>query len=101
MRYDVECPYCGEGEDINHDDGYGYGQDEKHQQECGSCGKTFVFTTCISYDYDVQTADCLNDADHQYKPTMTVPREYTEMQCSMCGETRPCTPEEFKKVMEG
>ena len=26
--YDVECPYCGAEIEINHDDGYGYEEDE-------------------------------------------------------------------------
>lgn len=99
MRYDIECPYCGEGQDINHDDGYGYKEDYKHQQLCYDCNRTFVFTTSIHYYYEADKADCLQSGVHEFVPTKTFPREYTEMQCSMCDETRPCTPEELSDVL--
>jgi len=51
MRDDVVCPYCGSGVEINHDDGYGYEEDKTFEQECGSCGKTFVYTTTIVFYY--------------------------------------------------
>jgi hypothetical protein len=65
VSYDVECPYCGEEQDINHDDGYGYKEDEKHEQYCGACKKTFVFETSISFYYETHKADCLNGAPHK------------------------------------
>ena len=42
---DIECPYCGHEQEVNHDDGYGYKEDELHEQQCCECGKYFVFTT--------------------------------------------------------
>jgi len=27
---DVDCPYCGESQEICHDDGFGYSEDEDH-----------------------------------------------------------------------
>jgi hypothetical protein len=99
MRHDVECPYCGEGQDINHDDGQGYAEDQTHTQTCSDCDKEFVFTTYVTFHYTPSKADCLNGSDHDYKPTVTVPREYTEMQCTMCDETRPCTPEEMARLL--
>jgi DNA-directed RNA polymerase subunit RPC12/RpoP len=65
VSYDVECPYCGSKEDINHDDGYGYEEDKKHEQQCSECGKNFTFTTSISFHYDAEKADCLNGAEHR------------------------------------
>ncbi|TQV71618.1 hypothetical protein FLL45_20935 [Aliikangiella marina] len=50
---DVKCPYCGEEQEINHDDGYGYEEDERHEQYCVGCNKTFKFTTSITYNYEV------------------------------------------------
>jgi len=99
MTHDVECPYCGAGQEINHDDGYGYSEDEKHQQECGDCDRTFVFTTSISYYYEAEKADCLNDSNHDYQPTKTCPKKYSRMQCTVCDEERPCTPEEMNKIL--
>lgn len=60
---DVTCPYCGEEQEINHDDGYGYEEDEAHEQDC-LCGKTFRFNTRISYNY---TVECQED-DHDMEP---------------------------------
>lgn len=75
--------------EINHDDGYGYAEDETHQQQCGHCEKTFTFTTAISYDYDVSKADCLNGAEHRFKPTCTFPKEFSRLRCESCGEEKP------------
>jgi hypothetical protein len=91
---DVECPYCGSDQEINHDDGYGYREDVLHEQICGSCDKTFTFTTSIMYHYEAYKAPCLNGEDHSWKPTMTVPRCFTRMRCRTCEEERQPTPEE-------
>lgn len=50
---DVRCPYCNHAQDINHDDGYGYEEDVDHEQQCTSCDRYFVFTTSISFFYEV------------------------------------------------
>lgn len=91
---DIECPYCGAEQEINHDDGYGYEESVKHQQECAECGKTFIYETSISFDYWPALAPCLNGQDHEYKPTITFPRQRTKMRCIHCDETRACTREE-------
>lgn len=93
------CPYCDAEIEISHDDGQGYEQDCTHSQECEHCNKTFVFTTYISFSYDLYKADCLNGADHKYSPTITFPKQFTKMRCEMCDETRPCTEEELKAVL--
>lgn len=54
---DGECPYCGEEIEINHDDGYGYEEGVSFQQECEHCGKTFVYSTSVLYNYDIEKAD--------------------------------------------
>lgn len=86
---DVECPYCGADLDINHDDGYGYSEDETHQQECCECGKAFVFTTAIHFSYRVDKADCLNGAEHTYERTKTWPPEAARLRCTQCGDEKP------------
>ena len=55
---DVDCPYCGKGQDINHDDEYGYHEDEVFEQECSKCDKVFVYTTTISFYYEAEKAPC-------------------------------------------
>lgn len=99
MAEDVQCPYCQKWQEINHDDGYGYEEDEAHEQQCGDCDKNFIYHTSIHFYYEAIQADCLNGAEHQYKPTTTYPKEYTEMRCVDCEQRRPCTEEELKKVL--
>lgn len=94
---DVECPYCEKELDICHDDGFGYEEGVKHQYECPHCGKSFVFETSISFYYEAEKADCLNDGKHDYNITKTIPKEFSVMRCSMCGDEREPTEEERKK----
>lgn len=98
---DLECPYCEKELDINHDDGFGYEEDIKHEMECPYCEKRFVFTTSISYYYEPEKADCLNDGNHNYELTHTYPKEFSKMRCSMCGDEREMTDEERIKFNIG
>ena len=91
---DVKCPYCGESQEINHDGGYGYEQDALHEQECISCGKSFVYRTYITFSYTSYQADCLNGEKHKFEPTKTYPKEFTRMRCKDCGYERPLNKEE-------
>lgn len=94
---DCECPYCGSEIEICHDDGYGYEEDHTYKQECYNCGKTFTYTTSISFSYDTAKADCLNEGGkHIWKPTRTFPRCATRMCCTTCDEMRDPTEEEKK-----
>lgn len=97
---DIECPYCGKEQEINHDDGYGYEEDRIHQQQCDDCDKYFTYTTSISYHYDPSKADCLNDSEHTFKSTHTYPKEYTRMECTQCGETRRPTEQEWEVILK-
>lgn len=96
MGGEVECPYCGTYLYIDHDDGYGYEEDVKHQQVCDSCEKTFTYLTTITYDYEAEKAECLNGGEHNYKPTRTFPKQYTKMECMACGDIRKPTDIEKK-----
>lgn len=97
---DIECPYCGEEQEINHDDGYGYTEGDIHQQQCSCCDKYFTFTTSISYSYQVYQADCLNDGKHDFRATVTFPVECTKMECFCCGERRSPTEEEMEIIVK-
>lgn len=94
---DVECPYCGKWQKINHDDGVGYEEDILFFQECRDCYKTFTYTALCVWSYDAQKADCLNEGEHCWKPTHTFPKEYTKMRCTMCDKERPLRKEEIEK----
>lgn len=99
MNQDVECPYCGGWNEVNHDDGQGYEEDRKHEMECWKCKKSFVFTTSISFYYESDKADCLNDGKHDFKPSLRWPKICTEMKCSMCEEKRQPTVEEWRTIL--
>ena len=91
---DLECPYCEKELDVNHDDGFGYDENMKHEMECDHCGKRFVFQTSISYYYESEKADCLNDGKHDYVLSKTYPIEFSTMVCTMCDKERDLTEEE-------
>ena len=91
------CPYCNKGIEIDHDGGYEEGV--LYEQECPECGKIFVYSVNVCIYYDTSKADCLNDeAEHDYKPTTTVPIEYTKMRCTMCDKERQPTAEEWESI---
>jgi len=97
MAKDLECPYCGAELNINHEEGFGYEEDILHEMQCSECEKYFVFLTSVSYCYSSSKADCLNDDNHDWKPTHTSSKEYTRLKCSMCDEQRLPTEAERLK----
>ncbi len=98
MSHDTNCPYCNAEIEINHDDGYGYEQDNLHEQQCHSCKKHFTFRTSMVFYYETFKADCLNGADHNFQPTTTIPIECTKMRCRHCEEVRYPTESEWIKI---
>lgn len=103
MYSDVDCPYCGKGQEINHDDGYGYEEDRRYEQACIHCEKSFVFTTSIMFSYGAKKAACLNGEPHKFMPSHTHPKFFTRMICADCDEERPLTELDwlnFLKPME-
>jgi len=94
MSYDLNCPYCDAELHVCHDDGFGYTEGVKHEMQCSSCDKNFVFETSISFYYEPEKADCLNGDNHKYKPTNCYPKCFTKMQCSSCDDSRDLTDKE-------
>lgn len=88
---DMSCPYCEAEQEVCHDDGQGYSEDEAHQHCCSNCGKMFVFYTFIMFSYDPYKADCLNDSEHVFEGTHTWPVKHSRMRCTMCSEERQPT----------
>jgi len=99
---DVKCPYCDKEQDINHDDNYGYEEDTVHKQECGSCRKTFTYTTSIHFYYEPSKANCLNGGKHKKEQVWGVPKEFFVgvMRCSGCGEEFLMKEKERKIAIE-
>lgn len=98
---EIECPYCGQEQNINHDDGFGYEEGVSHQMECCNCGKRFIFQTEMTYYYQAYKADCLNGEPHDWQVTKTYPKSFRKMQCSMCDEERNLAPEELELLELG
>lgn len=96
---DLECPYCEKELEICHDDGFGYEEGVKHEMECDSCGKSFVFETSISFYFESEKADCLNDGEHIWKAQTCYPKKFTKMKCKSCGKKRIPTEKEMKEIL--
>jgi hypothetical protein len=92
---DLECPYCGADQKVNHDDGAGYDENRRHEQECRDCGKTYVFDTAISFTYTPHKADCLNGTEHRLKFRKSWPHQYSRMVCQDCDFERQATETEL------
>ncbi len=100
MRADLLCPYCNAGLRVRHDDGFGDDEGVKHQMQCDTCKKYFVYETYITYGYEPKKAECLNGADHEWEAAWCYPKEYTEMKCTVCGEKRQPTKDEMKIILQ-
>lgn len=85
---DVECPYCGAEQEICHDDNYGLEEGVLYHQECSECEKMFVYDTHIIILHEAYSAPCLNDGNHRWEETHTLPRCFRKLECSVCGETK-------------
>jgi len=95
MSADMQCPYCGADQEVCHDDGRGYSEDENHEHICSECEKTFVFRTFIYFNYEASKADCLNDGEHNLKMTNTYPKRFSMMRCKDCDYQRNPTNDEW------
>jgi hypothetical protein len=100
MSKDLECPYCGNNQDVCHDDGFGYEEDIYHEVECERCEKNFVFTTCIYFSYSEQKADCLNGGNHILSLSQIWPIEYSIIHCKNCEYTRNMTEDERAFILQ-
>lgn len=76
MKDGINCPYCDTEQEINHDDGIGYTEDEAYTQKCVKCEKTFVYYTSISFYYKSFKAPCQNDGEHNWKVNTGYPSVY-------------------------
>lgn len=90
MSRDVECPNCEKWQEVNHDDGQNYEEDELHLMECNDCDQTFGFWTIHSIDYEAVSTPCKNDGEHIWEHICGVPKEYFEKRyrCDSCQEEK-------------
>lgn len=101
---DLDCPYCGSGLEICHDDGFGYAEDVRHEYECVHCGNLFIFTTKTVFQYEAKKADCLNGHPHRMRPVPSAqysgfPDHARCEDCDYedCGEYQPEAVEAWRK----
>jgi len=80
MSADIECPNCKHPQEICHDDGQGYEEDQLHEQCCISCDYEFKFTTYTTFTY---TPYCAKPEDHDMEET-TIKGFY---HCTKCEST--------------
>lgn len=91
MSRDVECPECGADNEINHDDGFGYSEDQTHVMHCSHCDKQFGFHTSIHLHYSEVKTPCLNGGDDHILGTNFF-HDGTQEYCEVCdykGEIIP------------
>jgi len=93
---DMQCPYCNADQEVCHDDGRGYSEDEKHEHQCTECDKMFVFRTIISFDYLPSKADCLNGDNHKLIFRQSWPQVHSRMGCRDCDFERTATQDEIE-----
>jgi len=100
---DTECPYCNADVEICHDDGYGCEENQTHTQECGSCGKTFTFTTSVSFYYETEQAPCQNGEPHDLQDIHGCPKEFFvgKKRCKWCGEEIMVDTEANRTAIKG
>lgn len=99
---DVNCPYCNAENEICHDDGYGYAEDETFGQECHACRKTFAYTTYTHHSYTVKQAPCMNGEPHELEPSCIHPPIFKNPRhCKHCDWTdREIDPEKYREFFE-
>jgi hypothetical protein len=98
---DIECPYCDYEQEVNHNDGSNFAEDERHYMSCGQCEKEFTFWTSISLSYSAEKADCLNGEPHDLQPTNVYPKIAACVRCTVCDtEDYKATAEYRKQVRE-
>lgn len=95
---DVNCPYCGAPVEIGD---MGQDENEIYDYKCPKCEKIFAYTVTYSIDCYAHKADCLNGADHNFKPYPTYPAYFPERKiCKDCGhvDNGPYDPDARQKI---
>lgn len=84
MESDLECPYCGVGQDVCADDGFGQQEGMWHEKTCVKCGEVFVFLTRWDASYSPKKAACLNGGAHDLAGAQDAIHP-NWMQCNVCS----------------
>lgn len=81
----VSCPYCNKENKLETENFNNYDQGESIERECRNCGKIFLFSYELSFEFSAQKADCLNGAEHKFERTNAYPEAFRKIACKVCG----------------
>ncbi|WP_299076627.1 hypothetical protein [uncultured Paraglaciecola sp.] len=85
---DVECPYCGQEQEVCQDDGHGCEDGKVYEEQCGFCEKYFALTPSISFDFYSKKADCMNGGVHDWRVNQHIYDGYKQYRrCNNCDES--------------
>jgi len=98
----VECPYCGEENEVSHDNGENYSEDETTETECSGCEKIFQIETSVIFDHRAIATPCLNDGNHHFEQVYGCPKEVFVgvTMCRICGERKTDTAKNQESMKE-
>lgn len=85
---DIECPYCEEYFDLDHDDCPYYQEDHGVETDCPHCEKKFMVWSSVSWHHSGVKAGCLNGSPHNWKERYPGSNYKHLETCSVCGEER-------------
>lgn len=87
---EITCPYCEHEYDLCHDDGAFYNQDGVEVEECPNCEKSFLVHSSVSWYFEAEKAECLNDGNHKWKKEYGVmyPELANREVCEVCDTKR-------------
>jgi hypothetical protein len=95
MSYEeIECPYCEHAYDLCHDDGAFYNEGQSEEEKCPNCEKHFLVHSSMSWNFNAEKAECLNDGNHSWVKAYSEaniknhPDLGKREKCETCGRTR-------------
>lgn len=92
----IECPYCGEEFIVNEDVQKYFFNEGDSRQMCPFCGKMVSITPIVTVDYHVEKA-LIGEHEHEWTIDEDAPVWNKMMVCTICGERREPTKEEYEK----
>lgn len=84
---EIKCPYCQQYVEIDTDDHY----EDEEEYSCPKCSKNFEVSKKLEIRYSAcGKADCLNGADHKWKPQVGSPAPHFRGKyiCEDCSATK-------------
>lgn len=97
----VICPYCGKDHVFDGSESVDVFDEGTQYFTCELCDHEFTYHFSVTIETDAEKADCLNGlAEHEWKPTVTIPTCMTRMRCQVCSTEREPTKTEWMKILD-